>query len=350
MMKKLVALVVTAGALAAAVGVAATSSTASGTKASDDSLSGAGSTFVAPLVSAWSVDYPAKTGVRINYQPIGSGGGIAAIQSRTVDFGASDAPLTADQFAACKGCVQIPWALSATAIAYNLPSVPSHLKMTGAVLAQIFLGNIKSWDAPAIKKLNPKINLPSTPITVVFRSDGSGTTYNFTDYLSAVSPAWKTKIGNSTQVSFPTGIGAKGSSGVAGVVSRTEGALTYVDVAYTLANHLKFMAVKNASNKFVLPGLRQIKAAGDNVKKVPANNEMHIVNPPKGDPQAYPICTYTYVIAPTKTPKAAILKRFILYAINPTQGQRFGPKLLFAPLPKTVNVAAGKTLKKIQTG
>jgi phosphate transport system substrate-binding protein len=348
MRRKLFALAAGVAALAAIVGVTATSSTASRAKAAADSLSGAGATFPYPLIAKWQVDYPAKTGVEINYNPIGSGGGIAAIQARTVDFGASDAPLTPDQFAACKGCVQIPWALSATSIAYNLADIPSHLRMTGPVLAGIYLGTIKKWNAAAIQKLNPKVKLPDTDITPVFRSDGSGTTYNFTDYLAAVSKAWKSKVGNATQVNFPTGIGARGSSGVAGVVSRTEGALTYVDIAYSLKNKLKFMAMRNNSGRFVLPGLRQIKAAGDNVKKVPASNEMHIINPPKGDPQAYPICTYTYVLLPLKTAKAAMLRRFVLYAINPTQGQKFGPPLLFAPLPKVVNVAAGKTLKKVQ--
>jgi phosphate transport system substrate-binding protein len=348
MKMKLLALALGAGALAAVLGVSATSSTASRAKASADSLSGAGATFPYPLISKWQTDYPAKTGVDINYNPIGSGGGIAAITARTVDFGASDAPLSPDQFTACKGCVQIPWALSATSVAYNLNNVPSHLKMTGPVLANIYLGNIKKWNDSAIQKLNPKISLPSTDITPVFRSDGSGTTYNFTDYLTAVSPAWKSKVGNSTQVNFPAGIGAKGSSGVAGVVSRTEGALTYVDIAYSLKNKLKFMAMRNNSGKFVLPGLRQIKAAADNVKKLPANNEMHIVNPPKGDAQAYPICTFTYVIAPTSTSKAAMLRRFIFYAVNPSQGQKFGPPLLFAPMPTRVLVAAEKTLKKIQ--
>jgi phosphate transport system substrate-binding protein len=349
MRRKLLVLAIAAGVSAALVGLGATSSPASRAVGTADSLSGAGSSFVAPLVSKWSVDYPAKTGVDINYNSVGSGAGIAAIQARTVDFGASDAPMTPDQFSACKGCVQIPWALSATSIAYNLNNVPSHLKMTGPVLANIYLGNIKKWDDPAIQRLNPKINLPSTAITPVYRSDGSGTTYNFTDFLTDVSPTWKSKVGNSTQVNFPTGIGAKGSSGVAGVVSRTEGSLTYVDIAYSLKNKLKFMAMKNRSPKFVLPGLRQIKAAADNVKKVPAGNEMHIVNPPKGDPQAYPICTFTYVILPTKTNKAAMLRRFVFYAVNPSQGQKFGPPLLFAPLPTRVLVAAEKTLKKVQS-
>ena len=349
MRRKLLVLGIAATAVAALAAARTASSPASVTKASAGSLSGAGSTFLTPLMSKWQVDYPAKTGVDINYNPVGSGAGIAAIQSRTVDFGASDAPLTPDQFAACKGCVQIPWALSATSVAYNLSGVPSHLHMTGPVLARIYLGKITKWNDPAIKKLNPKIDLPSTSITPVYRSDGSGTTYNFTDYLTAVSKDWRTKVGNSTQVNFPAGIGAKGSSGVAGVVSRTDGSLTYVDVAYSLKNKLKFMAMRNNSGNWTLPGLRGIKAAASTIKKVPASNEMHIVNPPKGDAKAYPICTFTYVILPTKTSKASQLRRFVFYAVNPTQGQKFGPLLLFAPMPTKVLVAAEKTLRKVKS-
>ena len=336
-----VALAATAAALAGSNGPAGAR------RAAADQLVGAGSTFVSPLVSQWQADYEAKTGVNIVYSPIGSGGGIAAITGRTVDFGASDAPLTPDQFAACKSCVQIPWALSATSIAYNLPNVPNNLRMTGTVLASIYLGKIKKWNDAAIKKLNPRVNLTATDITPVYRSDGSGTTYNFTDYLATVSKEWKSKVGNSTQVSFPTGVGARGSSGVTGVVTRTEGALTYVDVAFALRNGLKFMSVQNSSGKFTTPGLRGINAAAGTIKKVPANNEMHIVNPPKGDPRAYPICTFTYVILPTKSDKASQLRRFVFYAVSPTQGQKLGPKLLFAPLPRVVLVAAEKTLKKV---
>src|SRR6266508_4985748 len=245
---------------------------ASGSKKTAGSLTGAGSTFVSKLVQAWVPKVDGALGIKVTYGPIGSGGGIAQITNRTVDFGASDAPLTPDQFSACKGCVQIPWALSATSIAYNVSGVPSHLHMTGPVLARIYLGKITKWNDPAIKKLNPKIDLPSTSITPVYRSDGSGTTYNFTDYLTAVSKDWRTKVGNSTQVNFPTGIGAKGSSGVAGVVSRTDGSLTYVDVAYSLKNKLKFMTVRNNSGNWTLPGLRGIKAAASTIKKVPASN------------------------------------------------------------------------------
>ena len=353
MKRKTLALAVTAMALVALAGLGATSISASSSRATADTLSGAGATFPFPLIQKWQRDYPAKTGVEINYNPIGSGGGIAAITARTVDFGASDAPMTPDQFKACNGCVQIPWALSATSVPYNLPGVSGRIKMTGPVLARIYLGSIKQWNDPAIKKLNPSLDLPSTAITPVYRSDGSGTTYNFTDYLTSVSPAWKSKVGNSTQVNFPTGIGARGSAGVAGVVSRTEGALTYVDVAYALTNKLRFMSIRNASGVFTLPGLRQINAAVAELKtdKVPKSNEMHIVNPPKGDAKAkfaYPICTFTYVILPTRTDKAAMLKRFVNYAINPTQGQKFGPPLLFAVLPVNVQLAGIKTLKQVQ--
>jgi phosphate transport system substrate-binding protein len=337
-------LVIAAAALGAALAVAA----GAGAKAGGTTLTGAGSTFVSPLVSLWAADYGQKTGVKIAYSPVGSGAGIAAITARQVDFGASDAPLSPDQFAACNGCVQIPWALSATAIIYNLPGVPNDLHMTGPVLARIYLGQITRWNDPAIKALNPKVALPSTAITPVYRSDNSGTTYNFTDYLSAVSPAWKEKIGRGVNANWPAGQGGKGSAGVAGVVSNTQGAVGYVDVAFALKNRLKFMAIRNASGVYTTPGLRGIEAAAATVKSVPPSNEMHIVNPPKGDRLAYPICTFTYVILPLRSDKAAELRRFVFYAVSPTQGQKLGPKLLFAPLPKVVLVAAEKTLRKVQ--
>jgi phosphate transport system substrate-binding protein len=309
-------------------------------------LTGAGATFPFPLISRWQADYESKTGVNINYSPIGSGGGIQAITNRTVDFGASDAPLTPDQFAACNGCVQIPWALSANAVLYNLSGVPNNLKLTGPIVAKIYLGQITKWSDPAITKINPGVNLPKEDITPVYRSDGSGTTYNFTDYLSAVSPDWKNKVGRSTQVNFPTGQGGRGSSGVAGIVTRTEGAIGYADVAYALTNHIKFARIQNADGKFVTPGLRAIAAAASLIKKVPASNEMHIVNPPKGNKLAYPICTFTYVLLPKKTDKAPELRRFVFYTL--TQGQQFGRKILFEPIPKVVLVAAEKTLKQVQ--
>ncbi len=337
---------VSIGALAVTALVAATAALAGGSASKAGSLNGAGATFPFPLISQWQKDYESKTGTKINYNPIGSGGGIAAITARTVDFGASDAPLTPDQFSACKGCVEIPWVLSSTSVIYNLPNAPNNLKLTGTVIANIYLGQISKWNDPAIAKLNPKVNLPDTKITPVWRSDGSGTTYNFTDYLSSVSANFKSKVGNSTQVSWPAGVGGRGSSGLAGVVKNTEGAIGYVDIAYALTNHIKFASVQNKAGKFVTPGLRAIAAAASTVKKVGPNNEMHIVNPPASQPLAYPICTFSYVLLPLKSDKAAELRKFVFYAL--TQGQKLGPKLLFVPIPKVVLVAAEKTLKQVQ--
>jgi phosphate transport system substrate-binding protein len=327
--------------------VLAASAGARPAKTSADTIVGAGSSLVAPLVNAWIPDYDAKTGVKVTYGSVGSGAGIAAITARTVDFGASDAPLTPDQAAACKDCLQIPWALSATTLSYNIKGIPTHLRLSGPVIAGIFLGTISRWDDPKIKALNPSLSLPSEKIVPVFRSDGSGDTYAFTDYLSRVSGAWKSKVGNATSVSFPVGVGGKGNSGVAAQISENEGTIGYVSAAYLLPNHLKVAQIKNAAGKFTLPGLRDIAAAAAAFPKVGPNNEMHIVNPPKTAKQGYPLSTYTYVIVPHQTPKAALLTRFIKYALNPQQGQKFGPKLIFAPLPHDIYVADVKTLYKL---
>jgi phosphate transport system substrate-binding protein len=340
--------IVFAASLALLAAVSAIAATTAGASGRGDQLVGAGSSFVSPLMSQWQKDYPSKTGVNIVYSPSGSGAGIAAISSRSVDFGASDAPLTPDQASGCKGCFQIPWALGGVAMMVHVKTnAHAPLKISGPVLAQIYLGGIKSWDAPAIKKLNPGIDLPSEAIVPVYRSDGSGSSYAFTDYLSEISGTWKSKIGFSTLPSFPTGVGAKGSSGVAGVVSKTEGAIGYADIAFAITNHIPTMAVKNAAGRFVTPGLVSIKAASSAFNKVPANNEMHIVNPPKVARAAYPICTYTYVIVPQVTPKAALLKKFIFYAL--TTGQKFGIPLRYVPIPKTVLVASEKTLNKVHS-
>src|SRR4051794_5778876 len=212
-------LMITLTAVAAAL-VVATAATAT---SKDTTISGAGSSFVSPLVSTWTPALGSAFGYSVQYSPVGSGAGIAAITNRQVDFGASDAPLTPDQKAACKSCVQIPWALSATAIAYNVPGAPAHLNLDGKTISKIFLGQITNWNDPAIRALNKNKDMPNQRITPIFRSDGSGTTYNFTDYLSAVSGDWKSKVGNSTAVSFPAGIGARGSSGVAGLFGRPPG-------------------------------------------------------------------------------------------------------------------------------
>jgi phosphate transport system substrate-binding protein len=338
--------------LSLVVVAAATARQAAPAKASGESLVGAGATFPYPLISKWIPAYDQATGTKITYSPIGSGGGIAAITARTVDFGASDAPLTPDQFGAAvkdgSQVVQIPWALSATSIPYNVPGAPPGLKLTGQIIADIYLGKITNWSDTKISKLNPSAKLPDLKITPIFRSDGSGTTYNFVDYLSSVSSDWKSKVGTATQVNFPTGVGARGSSGVAGVLSRTEGGITYVDVAYSLASHFRFARIQNRAGKFQLPGLRAIQSAASTVDKVPPSNEMHIVDPPKSQPLAYPICTFTYVLLPTRTAKAKELRRFVFWALTQGQKPEYTAKLLFVPIPKPVLVSAEKTLQKVK--
>jgi phosphate transport system substrate-binding protein len=314
-------------------------------KSSDTKVTGAGSSFVFPLVSQWIPALGSAYGINLTYAPVGSGAGIAQVTARTVDFGASDAPLTADQFAACKGCVQIPWALGATAIIYNLNGVGKQIHFTGKVLADIYLGKVTTWNDAEIKALNPGINLPSTKITPVYRSDNSGTSYNFTDYLTNVSKDWRGKFGRGVNLSWPAGQGGRGSSGVSAVVKSTEGSIGYVDIAYALQNKLQVGAVKNAAGKYVTPGIRQITAAAATIKKVPSDNELHIVNPSAKSKDAYPICTFTYVILPTKSDKAAELRKLVFWAL--TKGQTYGPKLLFVPIPKVVLAASERTLKGI---
>jgi phosphate transport system substrate-binding protein len=303
---------------------------------------------VFPLVSQWIPQVQSRYGIKITYGPIGSGGGINAIANRTVDFGASDAPMSGDQFSACHGCVQIPWALSATSVPYNIPGVRARLKLTGPVLADIYLNKIRKWNDPRIAKLNRGVKLPATDITPIHRSDNSGTTYNFTEYLSRVSGAWRAKVGKGVAVSWPTGISGKGSSGVAGALSHTPGGIAYVDVAYSLANHFTFAAIQNKAGKFTLPGLRQIAAAGSSVRRVAARNSgISIVNPGRKFASAYPIATFTYVIVPEQTPKARQLRQFIGWAL--TRGQTYGPKLLFQPLPRVILTASKKSLKLIHS-
>ena len=345
-MKRALALVVAFVSVIAIAAVAGRADAAA-SKSSAGSLTGAGSSFVFPLISAWIPALGSAYGINVSYSPIGSGGGIAAVTARTVDFGATDAPLTADQFAACKGCVEIPWALSATSIPINLPGLNCILKLTGPIIADIYLGKITSWDSPEIKAINGSCNLPSQKITPVYRSDNSGTSYNFTDYLSAVSPEWKSKLGRGVNAQWPAGVGAKGSSGVAGVLTKTVGAIGYVDVAYALQNKLRFASIKNASGKYATPGLRGISAAAATLpKRITGNGELSIVNPPKGNPLAYPISTFTYVIVPQQTSKAADLRKMIYWAV--TTGQKLGPKLLFQPLPKQVQAFDYKQIKQIK--
>jgi phosphate transport system substrate-binding protein len=335
-------------ALALSIAVAACgggSSDSESSGGSDSPLVGAGSTLVAPLMSKWQSDYASKTEETVTYGAIGSGGGIDQITSRTVDFGASDAPLTEEQFEEANGVEQIPWALSGTVPAYNVEGAPEGLKLNGEVLADIYLGKITSWDDPAIAKLNPGASLPSTKVTPVYRSDGSGDTFAFTNYLSTISPEFKSKVGVSTQVKFPTGVGAEKNDGVSAAISQTDGAIGYVGLAYALQNELSMPLIENSAGEFPEPGVKSVEAAADAVSKIGPNNEISLADLPASAKGAYPISTYTYVIVPLESSKAEALKKFITYAIGP--GQEYGPDLDFAPLPKQVVAADKKAIAKI---
>jgi phosphate transport system substrate-binding protein len=346
---KLVRITLVAAAIAAvAVVVVATAGTASAR--SKGTLNGAGSSLVAPAVAVWAQMYSADT---VNYSAIGSGGGIKAISARTVDFGASDAPLTKSQGSGCHGCVQIPWALTATIPVYNIPGVGDHqLKLTGTVLANIYLGKITNWSDPAIKAANKGLNLPNKTITVVHRSDGSGDTYVWTNYLSKVNHQWKQQVGCSVTVNWPTGVGGSKNAGVAALVKSTPGAIGYVSDFYAIQNHIAKARLKNASGSYVLPKISSIEAAAQLVKgsKIAANNKISITNPPKSKKyrNAWPISTFTYVILPQSTNKASQLKAFVNFALG-SSAQNAIKKLVFAPMPKVIVKKAHKTLATVHS-
>jgi phosphate transport system substrate-binding protein len=345
---KLVRISLAAAAVAAAAGVAVLTAGTASARTTAASVNGAGSTFVAPLVAKWESPVQQQLGISLNYNPIGSGGGVNAIATKQVDFGASDAPLS--QFnPTCTSCVQIPWALAATGVIYNMVGF-QHLNMTGQVLAQIYEGKITNWNDSAIKKLNKNQNLPNRKITVVHRSDSSGTSYNFTDYLSHVSPSWKSAAGTGTSVQWPTGEGEKGSGAVAGAVRTTPGAIGYVDVYYAVHNKLGLFKMKNRSGRFVQPRAKGILAAAALDTHPKKDGSLSIVNPPKSKKfrNAYPICTYTYVdVQKSSGGNAASIKKVLGWAI--TKGQSLGPALIFEPLPKAVVTFDKKQINKIHS-
>lgn len=312
--------------------------------ASAAGLTGAGSTLVAPLMANWINGFEIKEGIPVKYGAVGSGAGIAQISARTVDFGASDAPLTPEQAAACNGCVQIPWGLSAVGMGFNIPGVKK-LNLTGSLLAGIYFGKISNWNDAKIKKANPGVKLPNLAITPIFRSDGSGTTYGFVRYLSKISPAWKNEVGYATSVSFPTGVGAKGNAGVTSTVTKTSGAIGYIEASYIIAAGLKAAAVQNKAGNYEYPNLKNIEAAAAVVKSVPASNALTISDPPKKAKIAYPISTFTYAIVPHDAPQKAFVQAFVKYCA--TIGQKYGAALDFAPLPKVVTQAALKSIASL---
>ncbi|HHV61305.1 MAG TPA: phosphate ABC transporter substrate-binding protein PstS [Firmicutes bacterium] len=312
-------------------------------------LNGAGASFPYPLYSKWLDEYrKIAPNVAIDYQSIGSGGGIRGILEQTVDFAGSDAPMTDEQLAKAPGEIfHIPTVMGAVVITYNLKGVKTGLKLTPDVLADIFLGKITKWNDKRITSINPGVNLPAQPIVIVHRSDGSGTTNIFTDYLSSISSTWKTKVGKGTSVEWPTGIGAKGNEGVSGAVKQTPGAIGYVELAYAIQNKLPYAFLKNRAGKFVEPTLETTTAAAAGAAaNMPEDMRVSIVNAPGQD--AYPIAGYTYLLVykdQKDKAKGTELVKFLWWAIH--DGEKFAKELLYAPLPGNVVKLAEKKIKQI---
>jgi phosphate transport system substrate-binding protein len=316
-------------------------------------LTGAGSTFAYPLYSRWVYEYAQKTGVHVNYQAVGSGAGIRQFSDEIVDFGGTDAPMNDDQLAKAKGgaVLQVPTALGAEAITYNLTGV-SQIRLDGPTLADIYLGKITKWNAPEITKLNPGVKLPSTDILVVHRSDGSGTTFIFTDYLTRVSPAWNSGPGKGTDINWPVGLGGKGNAGVAGQVKQTPGAIGYVELAYATQNNLPYALLKNKAGVFLPPSLEGATAAAAGVAAgLPANTDFRVsvVNAPGKD--AYPISSFTWMLVYTTQPdarKGKALVDFVRWGIH--DGQQFCKALQYAPLPDNIVKMLDARLDAIKIG
>jgi phosphate transport system substrate-binding protein len=333
------------GVVLLALGLAACGSSSSSSSSSSTSggssatISGAGSTFAAPVYEQWASSLSPLT---VNYQAVGSGAGITSLESKTVDFGASDPPLKPeDEEAIAKNgspAVQIPMFLGAITVSYNLPGVKTGLKLEGTTIADIYLGKVKTWNDPEIAKLNPGVKLPSTTITVIHRSDSSGTTSGFTSFLAAVDPEFKSKVGEGKDVQWPVGTGAKGNAGVAGAVQQTTGAVGYVEQAYALQHNFTYASVKNKSGSFVAPTLASTSAAGEGVT-VPANLGIKVINSPAAS--AYPITSQTFLVVNKDLCKAgqseSVAKgvvKFIDYGLG--QGQSILGQADYAGLPSAI--------------
>ena len=312
-------------------------------------INGAGATFPNPIYSKWFSEYnKLHPNIRINYQSIGSGGGIQQITNQTVFFGATDGPMTDEQLKSAPGPIlHFPTVLGAVVPVYNIAGVASELKFTGPVLADIYLGKIKKWNDPAIAKLNAGVTLPATDITVVHRSDGSGTTYIFVDYLSKVSPQFKSQVGVATSVKWPAGVGGKGNEGVSGLVTQAPGSIGYVELIYALQNKIAFGSVQNASGEFVKASVDAVtKAAEAAAATIPADFRVSITNPQGAG--AYPISSFTWLLL-YQTPKdqasGKAMVDFVKWAL--TDGQKYCADLGYAPLPANVVMLEQAALEKI---
>lgn len=314
-----------------------------------ETINAAGATFPAPIYQKWFGEYKAAhSDVQINYQAIGSGGGIRQLTEGTVDFGASDMPMTDEQIKALKvHPLHFPTVLGAVVLTYNVPGITMGLKLTPEAIAGIYLGEVKKWNDPKITSANPGVKLPGSDIEVIHRSDGSGTTFIFTDYLSKVSSEWKSKVGANTAVSWPTGLGGKGNDGVAGLVKQTPGAIGYVELIYAVQNHMAFADVKNAAGKFVVPSFASVTAAAANSKEMPADFRASITNAPGAG--SYPISSFTWLLIPSdiKDPaKKKAITDFLAWMM--TTGQKDCEALSYAPLPKAVVAREQKQIAMIK--
>ncbi|WP_042327074.1 phosphate ABC transporter substrate-binding protein PstS [Paraburkholderia ginsengisoli] len=297
-------------------------------------ITGAGSTFVYPILSKWSSDYNQNTGTKVNYQSIGSGGGIAQIKAATVDFGATDMPMSVEDLKA-KEMGQFPSVIGGVVPVVNIEGVaPGKIRFTGPLLADIYLGKVKKWSDPAIAKVNPGLKLPDTNITVVHRSDGSGTTFNWVNYLSKVSPEWKSKVGEGTSVAWPTGVGGKGNEGVAAYVNRLKNSIGYVEYAYVLQNKMTYGSIQNKAGNFVEPNAKSFQAAAATADWTKAQ-DFDLVMTDAAGPDAYPVTATTFIVM-YKQPKNAAQSKatidFFKWALE--KGQQQAQSLDYVPLPE----------------
>jgi phosphate transport system substrate-binding protein len=311
-------------------------------------INGAGATFPYPIYSKWFAEYNRlHPSVRVNYQSLGSGAGIRQLTSRTVFFGASDQPMSDAQIAAAPGRIlHFPTVLGAVVPVYNLPGVSQELKFTGPLIADIVLGKVTKWNDPAIVKHNPGVTLPATDITVVHRSEGSGTTFIFADYLAKVSPEFKSKVGVDSALKWPTGVGGKGNEGVSGLVRQTPGAIGYVELIYALQSKIPYGSVQNAEGTYVLASVDSVTAAAATAQ-IPADFRVSLTNPPGKD--AYPIASFTWLLLYEDSPDKAqgkIMVDFVRWAI--ADGQKYARELGYAPLPKNVVDMELKALEQVR--
>lgn len=327
------------------------SSNSASSGGSSNQITGAGSTFVYPIMTRWIQQFQqSNTAVQINYQSIGSGGGIQQLKKGLVDFGASDAALDDQQLKEMPALVQLPESAGPVCITYNLPSLKKPLRLTPEALAGIFMGTIKSWKDKAITSANPGVPMPNDPVFVAHRSDGSGTSNIFTTYLAAVSPEWKDKVGKGIAVKWPVGVGGKGSEGVTGVVKQNPGGIGYVELTYALENNLPVAAIKNEAGNFVEPSADSASAAIDAFSsQLSADVRTPVVNPPASAKEAYPISGLTYLLIPKqgKSPeRSQVVKKFVTYII--IDGQNLAPGLHYSKIPQSIVQLDQKLLDQVQ--